>query len=247
MDTQTNEKTLNIHQRLLAVMADVAYIQKTGTAPEMLGRFRYAKHDDVVGAVRPHLIKHGVYAYPETIHQMTEVMVVPDKNGNEKRVFHCIVHVVMHFVNVDNPDERVTVGPMIGEGMDQQDKAPGKAMSYAIKYGFLKGLNLETGDDPEADAVVDRKPKREESGTSRSISYADVAENPEVQALFAEYRTPPAKREALLRQGCNEKMGLDQFLAFLRKVHTANGTNSNGHAPQPAGAVSNAAKRRYSF
>ena len=41
-----------------------------------------------------------------------------------------------------------------GFGIDDQDKGPGKAMSYAVKYALLKTLGLETGDDPDMDQDV---------------------------------------------------------------------------------------------
>lgn len=31
------------------------------------------------------------------------------------------------------------------------DKGPGKAISYAVKYAYLKAFALETGDDPDHD------------------------------------------------------------------------------------------------
>jgi hypothetical protein len=42
-----------------------------------------------------------------------------------------------------------------GYGVDAQDKGPGKAMSYGVKYALLKVLGLETGDDP--DVVQDNR------------------------------------------------------------------------------------------
>jgi hypothetical protein len=38
-----------------------------------------------------------------------------------------------------------------GFGIDDQDKGPGKAISYAVKYAYLKALCLESGDDPDED------------------------------------------------------------------------------------------------
>ena len=56
------------------------------------------------------------------------------------------------FVNVDKPEDRVEV-EFFGYGIDPQDKGPGKAMSYAVKYALLKVFSLETGDDPERDNI----------------------------------------------------------------------------------------------
>jgi hypothetical protein len=59
----------------------------------------------------------------------------------------------VRFVNVDEPSEWIDV-ESFGYGLDDQDKGPGKAMSYAVKYALLKTLGLETGDDPDEDQVT---------------------------------------------------------------------------------------------
>ena len=59
---------------------------------------------------------------------------------------------VVRFANVDEPTDFIDV-PSFGYGVDPQDKGPGKAMSYAVKYALLKALGLETGDDADHDNV----------------------------------------------------------------------------------------------
>ena len=39
-----------------------------------------------------------------------------------------------------------------GDGVDTQDKAPGKAMTYGDKYALLKAYKIVTGDDPDQNA-----------------------------------------------------------------------------------------------
>jgi hypothetical protein len=46
-------------------------------------------------------------------------------------------------------------------GIDDSDKGPGKAISYAVKYALLKALGLETGDDPDEDQASVHKPSME--------------------------------------------------------------------------------------
>jgi ERF superfamily len=58
----------------------------------------------------------------------------------------------VRFVNIDDPADFFDV-PTFGYGIDPQDKGPGKAMSYAVKYALLKALGLETGDDPDMDSI----------------------------------------------------------------------------------------------
>jgi hypothetical protein len=123
---------LNVHQRVAEAMKNVTYIQKD-RKPGM--RYTITSHDVVTSKVRPELLKHGVIYYP--------VDMEWGQDGNRTHV-----QLNVRFVNIDNPEDFFDV-TSLGYGVDQQDKGPGKAISYAVKYGVLKGMGLETGDDPD--------------------------------------------------------------------------------------------------
>jgi hypothetical protein len=129
-----NTDSKNVHQRLAAAMAEVDYIQKE---KKQGMNYTIVSHDAVTAKVRPVLLKNGIVYYPvrcEHIH-----------NGNRAE---CAMTV--RFVNIDAPTDFFDV-PSFGYGIDTQDKGPGKAMSYAVKYALLKALGLETGDDPDTE------------------------------------------------------------------------------------------------
>lgn len=127
---------LNVHQRLAAVMSEVSYIQKEQKRGM---NYTIVSHDAVTAKVRPVLLKHGIVYYPVRCEHL--------HNGNRAE---CAMTV--RFVNVDEPQDFFEV-PTFGYGIDPQDKGPGKAMSYAVKYALLKALGLETGDDPDTESV----------------------------------------------------------------------------------------------
>jgi hypothetical protein len=128
---------LNIHQRLALAMKQVTYIQKE---KKQGMRYSIVSHDSVTSKVRPALLEAGIVYYPiEVQHQ---------QSGNRTE---CAMTV--RFVNVDDPQDFFDV-ETFGYGLDDQDKGPGKAMSYAVKYALLKTLGLETGDDPDEDQVT---------------------------------------------------------------------------------------------
>lgn len=130
-------KPPNIHQRIASVMKDVAYIQKEDK--KVNNQYRFVSHDAVTAKVRPALIEHGVIVEPSVVSHTRE--------GN-----FTSAEMDVSFVNVDDPKDRITI-KTFGYGVDNQDKGPGKAMSYAYKYALLKALALETGDDPERDNI----------------------------------------------------------------------------------------------
>lgn len=131
-------KTLNLHQRVAKAMEKVTYIQKDAKQGM---RYTIVSHDAVTAKVRPALLEVGVIYYP--------VSMTWNQDGNRTEL-----QLDVRFVNIDNPSEYFDV-PSLGYGVDQQDKGPGKAISYAVKYALLKALGLETGDDP--DEVQDNK------------------------------------------------------------------------------------------
>lgn len=134
----TTEKIPNIHQRMLGVMKDVAYIQKEDKAAKGLP-YKFISHDKVTGALHPAFVTHGILCIsnPVTFRQ--------DGNRTE-------MEVLVSYINVDNPDDKIEVKSW-GYGIDGQDKGPGKAISYATKMAHLKSFMLETGEDPERDNI----------------------------------------------------------------------------------------------
>jgi len=133
MDTEP----LNIYQRMHAVMKDIGYVQKSDKTVN--NQYRFVTHDAVTALVRKALVEHGIVATTDILNHTQE--------GNRTEV-----DLMVRFVNVDEPSDSIAV-KAFGYGIDPQDKGPGKAISYAVKYAYLKAFALETGDDPERDNI----------------------------------------------------------------------------------------------
>lgn len=136
------ETKLNIAQRISAAMNDVDYIQKE---KKQGMQYTIVSHDAVTAKVRPILHKHGIVYYPRDMHV--------NQSGNRTEACFNV-----RFENIDDRTDFIDVATF-GYGVDGQDKGPGKAMSYGVKYALLKVLGLETGDDP--DAVQDERADHE--------------------------------------------------------------------------------------
>jgi hypothetical protein len=131
------DKDKNIYQRILSVMAELNYIQKTDK--KVNNQYTFVTHDAVSEAIHPLLVKHGIV--------MVSTVDTWAQDGNRTSA-----DVTVTFINADKPDESVAV-KTFGFGIDPQDKGAGKAISYACKYAVLKTFVLETGDDPERDSI----------------------------------------------------------------------------------------------
>lgn len=164
------ETTLNVHQRLAAAMGDVDYIQKE---KKQGMNYTIVSHDAVTAKVRPVLLKHGIVYYPVRCEHL--------HNGNRAEC-----SLTVRFVNIDEPTDFFDV-PTFGYGIDPQDKGPGKAMSYAVKYALLKALGLETGDDPDNESVNHSS----EDAHQKKASAADQKRGlEEIEKELVDCRTP---------------------------------------------------------
>lgn len=130
--------SLNIYQRINAVMKEAEYMQK-GAAQQGKG----VLYDDVIAMLRPLLIKHGIVI---VVRQMS-FESVSSVEGTKQKIYQGRYD--MDLVNIDKPEDKVT-HTAYAQGMDGGDKAPGKAQTYAVKIMLTKGFALESGVDEES-------------------------------------------------------------------------------------------------
>lgn len=137
-------KTMNIHQKVLAVRAAVDRVPKTGH--NKFQGYDYATDDDIIKAVRPHLIDNGLsYTVDVPVIESSEVETKTGGKQNMRRA-----QMQFTLVNVDDPKEIIGV-TFWGEGQDAGDKGLYKAYTGGEKYFLMKTFMIPTGDDPERD------------------------------------------------------------------------------------------------
>lgn len=136
---------MNIYQRLNAVRKEVAYIRKTKEI-SMGGKYMVVTHDEVTAALREHLVEQGVMVCPKLV--SSQVILTGTTTSSGVPVIRYEARYDVTFVNCDEPED-VLVLPIDAHALDQGDKAPGKAISYATKYALLKVFSIETGEAEE--------------------------------------------------------------------------------------------------
>lgn len=139
---------LNIYQRINEVRKAIGYVQKDKAVSTGGGSYKAVTHDAVTGMVRDSLIKNGVVIVPSVV----SAVFHPKEPDAKQRLYEATFEVA--FVNIDDPQDRI-VTQQNAHALDNGDKAPGKAMSYATKYAILKLFNIETGEDEESRYQVD--------------------------------------------------------------------------------------------
>lgn len=146
---------MNILQKINKVMMDVQYLQKDAS----IQSYKAVTHDYLVSKARPSLVKYGITVKVDQIsggYDDTQNKVL--ESGKSKQRLYCGEYCV-YLVNVDDPNDFVS-SVVHAHAMDSGDKAPGKAVTYAVKSAILKLLWLETGENDESRG--DGKPYTEE-------------------------------------------------------------------------------------
>ena len=151
---------MNIYQRMSAATAEISRVSKNLEVGFGKSSYKAVGEADVLAAVKPVEEKFGIYSFPVSreIIESGVLENVSEYNGQTttKKQFQMRVSTVYRFVNVDKPDEFLDI-TTYGDGVDSQDKAPGKAMTYADKYALLKAYKIMTGDDPDQNMSGDLK------------------------------------------------------------------------------------------
>lgn len=139
----SDDKPMNIFQRVQKVMEAIGYVQKTKTVEN----YKAVEHDIVTGLIRDHFIKFGIAVVPTLMQAQMVDTGRKSKAGNP--AFRYEGRFKIEFVNVDEPSDRIPI-ELDAHADDYGDKAPGKALSYAVKAAELKLLMLQSGEDEES-------------------------------------------------------------------------------------------------
>lgn len=142
-------KQLNIYQKMSIATNKIQTVAKKlkvgeGTKSE----YKAVSEADILNAVKPIEYELGIYSYPYDRKLTKDERVTFKNKFGDMDNFVISIETTYRFVNVDKPDEYIDI-KTYGDGVDSQDKAPGKAMTYADKYALLKAYKIQTGDDPD--------------------------------------------------------------------------------------------------
>lgn len=124
----------------LAVMAEVGYARQTGKNAHQ--GYSYASEADLLRALRPAMVAHGLTLTPVCIGPLT-LHEVAGRNSVQRvvtaTVRYRLAHVSTEFVEIE----------VLASGADNLDKGAFKLMTGAEKYALRQAFLIETGDDPE--------------------------------------------------------------------------------------------------
>ena len=201
---QTTPQTasLNIFQRMLAATSEINRVAKNLKVDISKSQsYKAVAESDVLEAVKPIEEKYGIYSYPvsRTVIKDEAYTTTSEYDGrkSEKTTFFMRLATVYRFVNIDNPDDYIDI-TTYGDRVDTQDKAPGKAMTYADKYALLKAYKIQTGDDPDAGASGNLGKKKFEKPTAEQLAQAEeLGINLDGLAAYAKCKVEEISKDVL--------------------------------------------------
>ena len=207
------EKKLNIYERASKVTSELKRVAKNlSVTLGKGGGYKAVGEVDVLDAVKPLEEEYGIYSYPSK-RVVVESKEIVKANGNVDQLVR--IETTYRAVNVDHPQEYIeTVS--YGDGVDSQDKAVGKAMTYADKYALMKLYKISTGDDPDQNASEDHvKPEKAPKATKKQIE--------RIKELFTEDRIVGMLKFAKVDK--LEDLLLEQASLFIKKEEEKHGDN----------------------
>ncbi len=137
----------NIYQRINAIQQAVSYVKKDAEVGFGSNTYTAVTHDAVLSKLREQFIDKKIIVVPRQRDLGATQKTGETAKGKDWILFRSLYDI--YYVCADNPSDLLTV-TVEGHGEDINDKADGKALSYACKMANLKLFLLATGDNDEA-------------------------------------------------------------------------------------------------
>lgn len=220
---------MNIYEKMSAITIDINKVAKNLKVGVGQSQYKAVGEADILEAVKPVEAQHGIYSYPASrkVIKEAEYTTTSEYNGKvtERTNLFLRIETVYRFVNVENPEEYIDIIGY-GDGVDTQDKAPGKAMTYSDKYCLMKAYKIETGDDPDQKGSEPMKPTKPvaeskiEQKTMEAITELIALSESDLDKLLKHYKVKSLS-DMTHSQGedCRRKLNvkLDQMEAESQK------------------------------
>lgn len=149
---------MNIYEKINEIMKRIEYLTKDDHVSFGTTNYKAISEEKVTTSVRKELVNLGIVIAPiEQTMNVTELMRT-EKSVNQR----ADVNVKYRIQNIEDVNDYIIVSSS-GSGVDTQDKAIGKAMTYAYKYMLLRTFAIPTGEDPDkiSSAETDAKIEKE--------------------------------------------------------------------------------------
>jgi len=198
----------NISNAIIAVMNDVNGIEKNSTVGTGGYSYKGVSDKDVKQTFKKAMAKQGLCILPIKVTPNHEVKRWTEKGKGKQQVF---CSVTTKYLLLHTSGESIELEGF-GHGVDSQDKAAGKATTYALKYTLLYTFLTPTGAIDDADkthsqeidvpTIEEEKPSIKDNDLQKVIDYA-IQEGWSIKDL-EEKRTITPTQKATIIKGLKE-------------------------------------------
>lgn len=151
-----------VYKQISRVMAECGAIGKN--RQNVAQKYKFRGIDDIYNALHDVLAKHKIFTVPIVTGERSEER--QSKHGSN--LIYRILDVEYKIFAEDG--SCVTLGPVVGEGMDSGDKASNKAMSAAHKLAFLQLFCIATEEnldsETESHEVIEKRGSTSQNSNS---------------------------------------------------------------------------------
>jgi hypothetical protein len=143
-----------ITKAIVAVMKEVVGIDKSMTVGTGSNAYKGVSDKDVKNAIGKSMEKHGLVIMPIDIEPTLQIDRWTETGGQygDKQKQSVFTSVKTKYLLMHESGEYIELAGY-GHGTDTQDKAAGKATTYALKYTLLYTFMVPTGKIDDADAT----------------------------------------------------------------------------------------------
>lgn len=170
---------MNLFEKLLNITNEIATVNKNLIVGEGKSQYKAVGEADVLKAVKELEFKYKVYSYPRARNIVDSQILITEKSYKDELTKSTKqflrIETIYRFVNIEKPEEFIEV-TTYGDGLDTQDKAPGKAMTYSDKYALLKAYKMITGDDPDQNISTE---------TEWQVSETNIVTSAEAKSIYS--------------------------------------------------------------
>jgi hypothetical protein len=146
------ESKIELYKAIANVMKDVKNIDKSMTVGTGNNAYKGVSDKDVKLKIGAAMENHGLIMVPKNYHNEVTIERWMEKtNYGEKQKQSVFVECNAQFELIHVETGQSIDIPAYGHGVDSQDKAAGKATTYALKYALLYTFLVPTGSIDDSD------------------------------------------------------------------------------------------------
>ena len=217
---------MGLYEKMYKVMEESEAIEKTMSVGFGSNSYKAISEASVLNAVKPLLRKHKLILFPIKIEAKDMVDTFVTAKGESVRL---MTQVKATYKIVDAESGESEILETIGNGVDTQDKASGKAMTYAYKALLQKTFCLFSGEDTDnehSDDITAKQTKAQgeyksaSSGEPKQVG-AKLVSDKQLALLYAKGKGKEDKvKEIITKYGfsSSKEIVTSVFNAILAEV-----------------------------